>query len=414
MNGPENRKTGKEKKVNKRIDVSGQIKNENKYYLRISARYRVAAFVLLAAFIVFAGFMLIRYGAYITYDNLIYLVRDADRMAGNDSGSITELNYTPQDNITVLRFRDGVAVAGSSYLAVYDSSGSEVMTDRAGYNAPFMAAGDKYLLVYDMGTKNYSVYNSLTRVLTRESDFEILGADMSDSGSFILLTRSKTGKYDVEVYGEALNRVMTVHKDKYVIDAAISRDGKNVAILSAVEGDLDLGYELYVCRVGDSDPLFSETFASAVPLRLDYYPSGNLSVITDAGVVFYDGNMKELSSTGIGGTTPSYCDATDGALVLALAENALGNRNRIMAFDNEGKILYNDSVSSRIAFVTAPLSPENGIAGYVKTDDAVLILGGDGSVKTVGCSNEVIDLIDMKNGILSFAPSGARVLADGR
>ena len=414
MNGPENRKTGKVKKEKKQIDVSGQIKNENKYYLKIAARYRVAAFILLAAFIVFAGFMLIRYGAYITYDNLVYLVRDADRMVGNDSGSITELNYAPQDNITVLRFRDGVAVAGSSYLAVYDSSGSEVITDRAGYNSPFMAAGDKYLLVYDMGTKNYSVYNSLTRVLTRESDFEILGADMSDSGSFILLTRSKTGKYDVEVYGEALNRVMTVHKDKYVIDAAISRDGKNVAILSAVEGDLELGYELYVCRVGDSDPLFSETFASAVPLRLDYYPSGNLSVITDNRVTFFDSNMKEITSTEINGMTPSYSDSTDGVLVVALAENALGNRNRIMTFDNEGKILYNDAVGTRITFVTAPSSAKAGIAGYVKTDGAVQILGCDGSVKTLDCSDDIIELIDMNNGILSFTSSGARILAGGQ
>ena len=414
MNDAQKKKDRKENREKKPINVSGQIKNENKYYLKVSARYRVAAFILLAAFIVFGGFMLFRYGAYITYDNLIYLVRDADRKVGGDSGSITEINYATHDGQAFIRFRDGVAVAGSSGVTVYDSSGSEVLIDKAGYSSPILTAGDKYLLAYDIGTRYYSVYNSLTRVLSKEADYEILGADMSDSGAFILLTRSKTGKFDVEVYGDALKRVMTVHKDKYVIDAAISRDGKRVAVLSAVEGDLELGCELYVCRVGESEPLFSETFPSTAPLRLDYYSTGNLSVITDSRVVFYDKDMKELSSTDLSGTAPSACDATDGALVIASAENALGNRNIIIVFDNAGKTILSDTVESRVTFVAAPSSVAGGIAAYVKTDGSVMILPKDGEGKTVDCSNEVTKLIEMGSGVLAFTPSGATLLTDGK
>ena len=408
-NKKNNRQENREKKP---INVSGQIKSENKYYLKVSSRFRIVAFVLLAAFILFTGFMLIRYGSYITYDNLAYLVRDADRKIGGDSGSITRINYSTHDGQSFVRFRDGVAVAGATDVTVYDSSGSEVLTDKAGYSSPVLVAGDKYLLAYDIGTKYYSVYNSLTRVLSREADHEILGADMSDTGAFILLTRSKTGKFDVEVYGEALKRVMTVHKDKYVIDAAISRDGKRVAVLSAVEGDLELGCELYVCRVGESDPLYSETFPSAAPLRLDYYSTGNLSVITDSRVVFYDVNMDELSSADLSGTAPSACDATDGALVVASAENALGNRNKIIVFDNGGKMILSDTVDTRVTFVAAPSSVSGGIAGYVKTDGSVTILTAAGEAKTVGCSNDVTKLIEMGNGVLAFTPSGASILTD--
>ncbi len=404
MNRPEN------KREKEQISVSGQIKSENKYYLKISGRYRVAAFILLAALIIFVAVMFIRYGSSITYDNLIYLFRNADSMVGGERGIITELSYNAQENMTFISFGDGVAIAGSTDIKIYDPSGSATLTENAGYAMPVMTSGDKYLLVFDMGTKNYSVFNSLIKVRAKEADYEIVGADMSDTGAFILLTKSKNGKFDVEVYGDSLERVMKIHKDKYVVDAAISSDGKRVAVLSAVEGDLELGYELYVCRVGESDPIFSKQYDSASPLRLDFNSAGNLSVVTDGMITFYDKDLKEIGTTGFSGMTPSYFDASEYGVIIACAENAIGNKNKVMTFDTGGKIIYNDVIQSRISGVAAIDSPDGNAVGFVRTGESVIELHGDGSVRELKCPGDVIKIIGAGDGVLAFTPVGAKRL----
>ncbi len=383
----------------RRINVSDRIKNENPYYIKISERYRAAGFLLIVLFAVFAGVMLFKFGENITYDNLVYLARDFNTAMGTDQGSISEVRFTEQDELTFIPFRDGVAAAGSNDVFLIGPSGDTEFSYTENYNVPVLKAGEKYLLAYSSGGRNYSIYSSVTRISSKEVPGEIVSADMSDTGAYVIASRTSSGKYDVEIFGENFKRIMTVHKDKHVIDSAISPDGKTVAIVSAVEGDLDVSAELYVARAGDSEPLFRNTVESSVPLVADYTASGNLFVIYDDSFEFYDGEMKLLFSEDLSGTPPTCCGISDSCLVLCCRENALGTKNRIRSFDSDGNIIYNDLLFSGVLEVAAPANSERA-AGYVRTASEIIKLVPDGENETVSYTGDVLRVVDTAGGPL--------------
>ena len=383
----------------RRINVSDRIKNENPYYIKISERYRAAGFLLIVLFAVFAGIMLFRFGENITYDNLVYLARDFNTAMGTNQGSITEVRFTEQDEMTFVPFRDGVAAAGSNDVFLIGPSGDTEFSYSENYTFPVLNAGEKYLLAYSPGGRNYSIYSSVTRLSSKETEGEIVSADMSDSGAYVIVFRTSSGKYDVEIYGDSFKRIMTVHKDKHVIDSAISPDGKNIAIVSVVEGDLDVTAELYVARSGDSEPLFRKTVPSSVPLVAGYTSTGNLYVIYDDRVEFYDVSMEVLYSEDLSATPPSCCGVSRSALVICCRENALGTKNRIRTFDADGKLVYNELLSSGVLEVAAPRDAVSS-AGYVRTASEIIKLVPDGNNVSVSYTGDVIRIIDSAGGLV--------------
>ncbi len=383
----------------RRINVSDRIKNENQYYIKVSERYRAAGFLLLVLFAVFAGVMLFTFGNNITYDNLVYLVRDFNTAMGTDQGSISEVRFTEQDEMTFIPFRDGVAAAGSNDVFLIGPSGKTEFTYNENYTVPVLVAGEKYLISYSPGGRNYSVYSSVTRLSSKETAGEIVSADMSDTGAYVIAFRTSSGKYDVEIYGDNFKRIMTVHKDKHVIDSAISPDGKNIAIVSVVEGDLDVSAELYVVRAGDDEPVFRKTTASSVPLVAGYTSSGDLFVIYDDRVEFYDEAMEILYSEDLSATPPSCCGATGSAVVICCRENALGTKNRIRTFDADGKLIYNEQLSSGVLEVAAPRDASSA-AGFVRTASEIIRLTYEDENESVAYTGDVIRIIDASGGLL--------------
>ncbi|MBQ6261969.1 MAG: hypothetical protein IJK58_00455 [Clostridia bacterium] len=383
----------------RRINVSDRIKNENPYYIKISDRYRAAGFLLIVLFAVFAGIMLFRFGENITYDNLVYLARDFNTAMGTNQGSITEVRFTEQDEMTFVPFRDGVAAAGSNDVFLIGPSGDTEFSYSENYTFPVLNAGEKYLLAYSPGGRNYSIYSSVTRLSSKETEGEIVSADMSDSGAYVIVFRTSSGKYDVEIYGDSFKRIMTVHKDKHVIDSAISSDGKRVAVVSAVEGDLDVSAELYVVRAGDSEPFFRKTVASSVPLVADYLPSGILFVIYDDRIEFYDETMEILYSEDLSGTPPSCYGVSGSGVVVCCRENALGTKNRIRSFDSEGNVVYNESISSGVLEVAAP-SGDNGVVCYVRTPSEIVRISANGEVESASYTGDAVRIVDTSGGLL--------------
>ena len=382
------------------IRISGKIKKKNPYYLKIADRYRAAALVLILIFVIYTGVMLVRYGEYITYDNLVYLVRDFDSVLNVEKGSFSDINYPSQENMDFELFRDGLAVAGNNSVTLYDSSGAELCSEKENFSNPVMVSSDKYLLVYEMGGKRYSIYNSMTKILSRETDFEITCADMSDSGAFIITTRSDSGKYVAELYNSALKKIMSIHKDKYVLDCAISCGGDRVAIASAVEGTVSLGYELSVCEAGNIEPLFTEKHESDFPLAAEYTSDGGLILLSENRITFYDSAMNIKNSSDMKGMTPALFDASNDRVMLVCRENALGNKNRVYVFDIEGNIIYNNVVDSRVVLAAVSGDASDGTAGYVKTSDSVIKLMENGENVELEIKSDVLEMFDTEKGLM--------------
>ncbi len=340
-------------KADEALRVSGKIRPQtNRYYARIARRYKAAAVCTCIVLALFCLTVLAVGSEYITYDNLTYLVRDFDLTMQNEKEAASTISYERHEGLQFASYKTGMAVAGSDSLTIYDSAGIVLMEDALNYTTPCLDASDKYVLAYDLGAKSYSIYNALTRVVRRDTEFRLIGADMSDSGAFVLLTRSNETRYVVELYNAALNKTMSIYKDHYVMDAAIREDGERVVIVSAVPEATDLGCEVALCSAGEAEPVMTVQFAGLMPLDAAFHPDGSFSVICDGAVLFFDKNGAQSGRYSISGMTLVDAAMGRGYVALLGAENALGSENRLVILNSRGETVLSQMYRERMQKVT--------------------------------------------------------------
>lgn len=360
------------------VRVAGKIRPQiNRYYGRVALRYRMLGGVLAVALGLFLALTLAVYGEYITYDNLTYLARDFDLSVHSDAGSFQTVTYARQESISFEPYKNGMAVSGGDVLRIYDSAGIILTEEKLNYENPVLTASDKYVLAYDLGSRQYSLYNTLTRVIDRETDFRITCGDVSDTGAFLLVTRSNETRYVVELYNTALNKTMSIYKDHYVLDAAIRDDGKRLVICSAIPSGTDFTCEISLCEEGKAEPVVTKTFADALPLRASFAPDGSFAVLCDNQVLFFDKDGNEMGMYRISGMTLVSAHMDHGIAALVGAENALGSENRIVVLDFAGNVLFSQSYKERVTDICVAKKDQNYLCA-IQTTGSIIKLDTEG------------------------------------
>lgn len=400
------------------LRVSSKIEPQiTKYYLRVSRRYQFVCVLAVLALLVYLIVIFSLFGSYVTYDNLQYLLRDFDSMTASGESSFSQIKYDRQSEQTFAVFKNGLAAAGKDSFVLFDSSGLPLCEDSLNCNDPVLVPSDKYLLLYDMGGTTYSIYNSLTRVVSRQTEHKIVGGDMSDVGAFLLTTRSNETKYVVELYNSALKHVMSIYKDNYVMDAALSPNGKTVVVCSAVPSDTDFDCEIALYEAGNTEIVRKITLAHATPLSVRFHKNG-FTLLCDVGLYFYDENGEALNTFLFSGMTLEYADMSDEVVVLTGSENALGSENRVLAFLQDGSLLYDDLIKGRVGGVCAPASGKGSAVAYLLTPEKIVRLtkteeNGETTYRTEEESVREKDVVAIRavgDGIVVCSSTGAYYL----
>ncbi len=394
--------------VTNKVSVAESIGPQvNRYYLKVSKRYMIVGIIMVLLLFLYVICVMTFFGDYVTYDNLKYLSRDFSAVSIKGDMSFSKIVYNGRENMSFGYFRDGLAVANGDILNYYDSSGICLIEDDINYSEPVIEGGEKYMLVYDLGGTGYSVYNQLTKIIGRDSDGRIMAGDIGDDGTCILVSRSRDTKYVVELYNSAFNKSMSIYKDNYVLDAAVSPDGSRIIICSAIPSDTDFSCEIDICAAGKSESVSVMTYERTMPLGV-YTSDYGFALLCDKGMYFFDYDGHIISSCDFNGMSLRIADINETSAVIVGGVNALGRENRVLVFDLSGEKLYDSVVNLKITGAYASRSVTDALA-YLKTSSSIVMIDKDGAEINLNSTEtgDIMSVVPMTEGAVICRRSSA-------
>lgn len=352
------------------------------YYATVSARYKVAQRILTLLLVLFLLLSVFTNISSITYGNFFYFFRDFGNAVDIERSNYESLSYDVYQDQSFALYRGGIAAVSPSNVSVFTATGRRTLKSRSDFALPYAVCSSKYALVYDISGNTFALYNSFSKVYTESFDYPITDAAISDSGVFAVLTRSADYKSVVNVYNKNVKLAGRYSKDMYALDVTIDDTGEKMAVIYYDIGDglgrtvlrvYDISNRVSEDKYPDEDRVIAQkTFEGEFPLACAFMSDGKLSLATDGSVNILDNNEYELyDSMSFNGELRAVYASEDG-IVVALKEGALNDVNTVMAFDKDGKVLYNELVRESIREIAVL-----GRHIFIKTDAGVARINAD-------------------------------------
>ncbi len=319
------------------------------YYATVSARYKVLSRLFLTLLVIFVLISLIFNIRNITYDNFFYLMKDFSAAAESDGLNYETLSYDATSEQSFALYRGGLAVASRSNVSAFTSTGRRTLNNNAVYSKPYVVTSDKYMLVSDMGSGSFAVYNSFAKIYSESLDYPVTAAAFADNGSFALLTRSEEHESVVLLYDGDFKRLARYSKGLYALDLAIDKNGETLGVIyvgteSGVVSTYVVFYDLK-----RHEKLEETVYSREFPLSCSFRSDGGFSVVTDSSVILFDKrHTEEYVSASFAARSVSgiYTDRSYSAV--SHNDGVITDINEILVFDKSGKLVYNETIQSDI------------------------------------------------------------------
>ena len=273
----------------------------NRYYLKISERFHVATFIVILIFAAFLIGAFIMFRSDITLENFRYLMRNVNfkletRIPSSENDGIV---YDAYDNRVFSDYRDYIATAGKSQLIISDITGNKSYAGSISYKTPVLRTSETYLACFDLCGNEFSLYTYFTQVKTDKTNYPIYDMSVSDNGYYAISTSDDLFAGIVEVYNNNFKQITRIKKNKYIVSADISKDGKNVVVARFGSNGQGVTISEIALHPTDSkDTVFTLTFEDTVPREARYLEDGTIAFLTTENLIFIspEGNTETAYS----------------------------------------------------------------------------------------------------------------------
>lgn len=326
---------------------------QNEYYESVSARLGVVQVILYLSLLAFVVLSFFRNTNLITYQNFYYFFKDLNASAETvDVFASDSVSYPTSDNQSFTLYRKGLAVVGNNAVTVFTATGRQTLSKSISYQNPVAVGSGKYLLVYELGGTQYSLYNSYTQLYSGRSDFPIYGASVSDSGMYALLSHSEQYNSVVSLYSSNFALLNRYNKNGYVMDVALNEKGTLLALLtsSSQNGLYQTEVSLHIPREGGNGTVTS--IGSSLGLSLSFTASGGISVLCGNGISYVTADGKLSSFYDFEGKEILCAELSEDGAAVCLRSSAISEKNHVIVFDKSGKMLYNGDVTDTVTQIT--------------------------------------------------------------
>ncbi len=313
------------------------------YYEGVSSAFRYAKFITLIIAVVFVVLTLSFFRDDVSIENFQYMLK---YITSDEDTLITtqKLHYPTSDSKALALFNGDFVSAGTSGISLYDTNGSSVLQIDEVYSSPYFSIGNRYGLCYDMSGHSYVIFSTFAKLYSQKLEYPISGAVMTDKGSYVIMTSDREYKTVFNIYNQDYELVSRVFKDEYTF--AFDYDGKKLAYACASASDSRFVCELNILRANTDSEATVFTYYDEFPIATKYM-SGNLVLLTDKYLRFYDEKNKLISEHFISSSVSGYSFA-DNFMMIYSEKNIIGSENEAMFYSYTGNLVSSEVIKGKI------------------------------------------------------------------
>ena len=366
----------------------------NPYYEAVSDRFGIAQIILFLTLLAFVSVSLLANTGLITYQNLYYFVKDLNASAENvDVLHTDSVSYAADASQSFTLYRQGLAVAGNTSVTVFTASGRQTVGESIRYQNPTAVGSGKYLLVYEMGGTQYSLYNSYTQIHKGTTERAILGAAMSPSGCYALITSSQEHLSVVELFDSDFARINRYGYPSYVTDVAINEKGTRLAVILSHIEQAAFVTEARFYEPGKTELSASLRLGHGLGLSCCFTDGGELAVLCTDGV-YYSSLKGELNRTvHFEGAQLAGAELSPNGCALLLKRDEKAPHGEAILLDRHGRELCREGMKESVSAVSV-----SGDVMFLTCSDGVLRIRSDGSSEKLTCETEGKVLLAVDEG----------------
>ena len=234
-------------------------------------------------------------------------------------------------------------------ISAYSNNGKIVLDELHGFANPIMSVSETRVLVYDQGGKEAYVFNLGGLVHTIETEYDIISASISRSGTVAISTHSDKYASTVSIYNKNNKQIFTWNSAIDVVNNVIvDPTGKKFAVttIGVVAGQYNNKLQIFDINSDSADPIHSVDLGSSLPMSLANTGKG-LSLACNDQYKYI--NWKKFTTTNIdvSGQINKFRNTNKGALfAYSLANNQ--SDNTVVLISKKGEKLCEFSIKGAI------------------------------------------------------------------
>lgn len=300
------------------------------------ANYRYAYFKRILCILLILVIIAFILSGSLSYEKLYYLTKDI-KLANDYVNSVHDtITYNVGNSQSFITYREGLAIASRERFSVFSAGGREIFSANHSFGNPALASSDKYVLLYDVGGKQFALYNSFSNVKSETLDYSIYGASISKNGTFALITRAERYESVVSVYKTNGTRYDYNFSQGRVISASLNEKGTEIAILLTFANGDDFRTELRLYRVGKEDYSNTDAGFLGIPYAVKILDGGNIMVVGANGINTFNSNLNLLNEYSTNEEIYRYYFGEEGIVLSHLSRES--GKTEVVILNKRGKI----------------------------------------------------------------------------
>jgi len=160
-------------------------------------------------------------------------------LSRNDSGQAESFPYDGGVSSQFVTVGQDLLIATGSSIRLYSGSGTVYVNETVAMEHPVARSAGKYGLCYDAGGQHLFLFSDRQEIFALEQDegHAIISASLNEAGQMAVAAQESGHKGSVTVYNNEQEPTIKISLSSgFVMDAALSPDGRTLAILTVAVG----------------------------------------------------------------------------------------------------------------------------------------------------------------------------------